>query len=312
MSVSLKAMRYFNLAVARGSIAEAADELNIAASAVSAAIGQVEDAFGLTLITRQRSRGITANANGRLIAQKFARLLEEYQSILADGAELKGSLSGALRVGYYAPVAPAFLPRIFSQFLPADSDAVLHLQECNNDTAQDGLLKGDFDVILFVAEGAQAAIDFDVLIKAPPYCLLHASHRLAERTSVSLAEIAQERLVVLDRPVVAAYYQRLFESFAPDITIAAFANSTEMVRSLVGAGHGCAVLNMQPLTAISYGGEGLIAVPISDPLPPLTLAIAYDRTRPRRIVQHFVDSCRAQFAEDGPHQCVVPGQSATA
>lgn len=302
-------MRYFNLAVARGSIAEAAEELNIAASAVSAAIAQVEDAFGLTLITRQRSRGITANANGRLIAQKFARLLEEYQSILADGAELKGSLSGALRVGYYAPVAPAFLPRIVSQFLPGDSDAVLHLQECNNDTAQEGLLKGDFDVILFVAEGAQAAIDFDVLIKAPPYCLLPADHALADKTSISLAEIAQARLVVLDRPVVAAYYQRLFESFAPDITIAAFANSTEMVRSLVGAGHGCAVLNMRPLTAISYGGEGVIAVPISDPLPPLTLAIAYDRTRPRRIVQHFVDACRAHFFEAGPHQCVVPGKA---
>ncbi|MDX8352502.1 LysR substrate-binding domain-containing protein [Cognatiyoonia sp. IB215182] len=302
-------MRYFNLAVARGSIAEAADELNIAASAVSAAIAQVEDAFGLTLITRQRSRGITANANGRLIAQKFARLLEEYQSILADGAELKESLSGTLRVGYYAPVAPAFLPRIFSQFLPGDSDAVLHLQECNNDTAQDGLLKGDFDVILFVAEGAQAAIDFDVLIKAPPYCLLPTDHALAGRTSVSLAEIAKERLVVLDRPVVAAYYQRLFESFAPDITIAAFANSTEMVRSLVGAGHGCAVLNMRPLTATSYGGEGVVAVPISDPLPPLTLAIAYDRTRPRRIVQHFVDACRAHFFEAGTHQCIVPGQA---
>jgi len=310
--VSLKAMRYFNLAVARGSIAEAADELNIAASAVSAAIAQVEDAFGLTLITRQRSRGITANANGRLIAQKFARLLEEYQSILADGAELKESLSGVLRVGYYAPVAPAFLPRIFSSFLPCDTDAVLHLRECNNDAAQDGLLKGDFDVILFVAEGAQAAIDFDVLIKAAPYCLLPASHRLAEQSSVSLAEIAQEKLVVLDRPVVAAYYQRLFESFAPDITVAAYANSTEMVRSLVGAGQGCAVLNMQPLTATSYGGEGLIAVPISDPLPPLTLAIAYDHTRPRRIVQHFVDACRAHFADEGPHQCIVSGQSPAA
>ncbi len=305
MPISLKAMRYFNTAVARGSIAQAAEELNIAASAVSAAIDQVEEAFSLTLVTRQRSRGITANVSGRLIAQKFERLLEDYQSVLREGAELKQSLGGTLRVGYYAPVAPAFLPSILARMIPPESDAVLHLQECDNDAAQEGLLNGDFDVILFVSEGARASIDFDVLIKAPPYCLLPATHPLARQESVSMEQIAGEKLVVLDRPVAAAYYHQLFEGFASDIKTSAYANSTEMVRSLVSAGHGCAVLNMRPMTETSYGGGSLVSLPISDPLLPLTLAIAYDRARPRRIVQHFVDACRAHFAEDGPQRCIV-------
>ncbi len=298
-------MYYFNTAVSLGSIANAAERLNIAASAVSAAIDQVEAAFELTLVNRQRSRGITANANGRLIAQKFELLLEDYRSILAEGTELKQSLDGVLRLGYYAPVAPAFLPKIFSDFLPENSEAVLHLQECDNDAAQDGLLNGDFDVILFVSEGAKASIEFDVLIEAPPYCLVPKLHPLARRQSVSLAEIARERLVVLERPVVASYYQKLFKDFASDISIAAYANSTEMVRSLVSKGKGCAVLNMRPDTEVSYSGFELVCLPIQDVLQPLTLAVGYDRARPRRIVQEFVRSCSAYFAKEGKDHCVT-------
>ena len=305
MTVSLKAMRYFATALQHGNIAKAATDLNIAASAVAAAIDQVEAAFDLKLVSRQRSRGIEATASGRLIAQKFDRLLEDYRSVLAEGADLKQSLSGTLRMGYYAPIAPAFLPRILSSIIPKGADVTLHLEECDNDTAQDGLLNGTYDAILFVSEDVRPAVHFDVLVEAPAYCLLPASHTLAGRSSVTMAQIVDHPLVVLNRPVAAAYYQSMFDTQASDVTIAAYASSTEMVRSWVSEGHGCAILNMQPLTEFSYSGAALIGVPISDPLPPLTLSIGYDASRPRRLVQHFVDGCKRHFAQKGPQQCVV-------
>ena len=305
MAISLKAMEYFTTALRHGNISKAATELNISASAIGAAIDQVEAAFDLTLTIRQRSRGIEANASGRQVAQKFNRLLEDYAAVLAEGADLKQSLSGALRIGYYAPIAPAFLPPILASLSPKGSDITLHLDECDNDSAQDGLLHGRYDAILFVSEGVRPAVDFDVLIEAPAYCLVPAGHAFAKLPSVSVAQIAAEPLVVLNRPIAAPYYQSLFDAHANNITIAAYANSTEMVRSLVSAGHGCAVLNMQPMTRQSYCGELLVSLPISDPLPPLTLSIGYDKSRPRRLVQHFVDACRAHFAEAGPQRCLV-------
>lgn len=310
MALSLKAMEYFTTALRHGNIAKAAAELNIAASAVAAAIDQVEDAFDLTLMTRQRSRGIRATASGLAVARKLERLLEDYRSILAEGADLRQSLSGTLRIGYYAPVAPAFLPRILASFVPKADEVELHLEECDNDDAQEGLLAGAYDVILFVSEDVRPSIDFDVLIEAPPYCLLPGSHRLARRSSVNLAEIAKEPLVVLNRPVAAAYYRGLFDAHAREATIAAYANSTEMVRSLVGAGHGCAVLNMRPSTSSSYGGDSVVELPIADPLPPLRLAVAYDRARPRRLVRRFVDACREHFAKEASARCVVTARGA--
>lgn len=305
MAISLKAMAYFTAALRHGNIAKAAEEMNIAASAVSAAIDQVEATFDLTLITRQRSRGIRPNASGRLIARKFDRLLEDYRSVLTEGAELKEALSGTLRIGYYAPVAPAFLPSILSSFLPRDSGVVPYLEECDNNTAQEGLLDGTYDLILFVSEDVHPMIDFDVLVMAPAYCLVPLSHPLADQGSVTMAQISKEPLVVLNRPVAARYYHDLLDTYSNEFNVAAYATSTEMVRSLVGAGHGCAVLNMQPRTQISYCGARVVGLPISDPLPPLPLAIGYDKSRPRRLVQHFVDACRAYFDEPGPQRCLV-------
>lgn len=306
MALSLKAMEYFTTALRHGNIARAAVELNIAASAVSAAIDQVEAEFDLTLITRQRSRGIQPNASGLVVARKCERLLEEYRAFLAEGADLKQSLSGTLRIGYYAPIAPAFLPGILASFVPDPSQIEVSLEECDNNSAQDGLLNGTYDAILFVSEDVRPAITFDVLIKAPPYCLVPAAHPFAQRDAVTIADIAREPLVVLNRPVAADYYRGLFDDHGPSLKVAAYATSTEMVRSLVGAGHGCAILNMRPMTPLSYGGAQVVELPISDPLPPLTLSVAYDTTRPRRLVQHFAQACRDHFAQEGPGQCIVP------
>jgi DNA-binding transcriptional LysR family regulator len=305
MAISLKAMEYFTTALRMGNIAKAAAKLNIAASAVSAAIDQIEATFNLTLITRQRSRGIKPNASGLAVARKFERLIEDYQAILAEGDDLKQALNGTLRIGYYAPIAPAFLPKILSSFVPDNRDLVLHLEECDNDAAQDGLLNGTYDVIIFVSEDVRPLISFDVLIEAPAYCVLPKSHHLADQSSISMAQIADEPMVVLNRPVAAAYYRGLFATQSKAFSIAALANSTEMVRSLVSAGHGCAILNMQPLTQQSYEGGSLVGLPISDPLPPLTLAIAYDKSRPRRLVQHFVDACHKHFSDAGSERCIV-------
>jgi len=296
MTVSLKAMRYFTVALRHGNISRAATELRIAASAVSAAIDQIEAHFQLKLVTRQRSRGITPTADGQVMLRKFATLLEEFDTVLKDGAELKRSFTGALRVGYYSPVAPAFLPGILSNLMQPRHDLTLHLHEGDNDAVQLGLHRGEYDAILFVSDAAAPWIDHDPLIEAPAYCLLAADHPLAAQPAIHLADLLEEPIITLDRPVVTDYYSRLFDMAGQRPSIVAHANSTEMVRSLVGSGAGCAILNMLPLTDISYAGNRVVARPILDPLPSLTLSVGYNKQAPRRAVSEFVARCQSYFA----------------
>ncbi len=298
-------MRYFTCALKHGSIARAAEELNIAASAVSVAIDQIEAHFDLRLVNRQRSRGIEPSASGRAMAQKFTTLLEEYDAVLSEGAELKQALTGSLRIGYYAPVAPAFMPGILDHLLRSGDGLTLDLREDDNDAVQEGLLNGRFDAILFVSSAAHPRVEFDVLIDAPAYCLLSARHPRARQKSIRMSEIAEEPVIKLDRPLASDYYRRLFDDANRDHRVVAYANSTEMVRSLVGAGQGCAILNMFPETRVSYAGDKLVGLPIDDDLPPLTLAVGYDKSSPRRIVRRFVDGCLDYFSDNTTTRCIV-------
>lgn len=305
MTLSLRQMRYFRTALKSGSIAQAADELNVAASAISAAIDKIEGHFGIKLVNRVRSRGISATASGKLMERKFARLLEEYDSVMADGVDLTQTLKGELRLGYYAPTAPAFLPEILGGLTGPDFEVSFHLEECDNDTAQEKLLDGHLDAILFVSDAALPQVQFDVLIEAPAYCLLPADHRLGAASSVSLRDLTGETVIVLNRPFAIDYYRRLFDVAGQALPILAYANSTELVRSMVGAGHGCAVLNMLPVKNISYAGDLLKALPITDPLPPLSLSLGYDKDNPRRLVSDFADLCRGYFESGAGQRHIV-------
>ena len=56
--ITLTQLRYFAAAAERRSMTEAARELFVAQSAVSAAIGQLEQQVGTQLFIRQRSKGL--------------------------------------------------------------------------------------------------------------------------------------------------------------------------------------------------------------------------------------------------------------
>jgi len=297
MPVTLKAMQYFTTALRAGNIARASEELNVAASAIGAAIDQIEDHFGLKLVARARARGITPTAFGRVMARRFEDLLGDYDALLREGVEIGRGRGGDLRIGYYAPVAPAFLPDILRACLPDGHSITLHLEECDNNAAQAGLMEGRFDLILFVASDIRPGLEHDPLIEAPVYALLPEGHPLAQHSALSLSQIAREPLIVLDRPVAGPYYQHLFKGQGADPQIAAYANSTEMVRALVGAGRGVALLNMRPRTQTSYAGDRLVVRAITDPLPPLTLSVGYAKSGPRRVVTEFVAAARAFFAD---------------
>lgn len=295
LRLSLRLMRAYLAAVDHGSIAGAAAALNVAPSAVASAIDKVESEFDTTLVIRARSRGVVPTTAGRLLAERIRALLEDYDAVLAEGHALGSALSGELRIGYYAPVAPAFLPEIVQPMLAAHPGLTAHFHDCDNDSAQAGLLDGTLDVIIFAGGEVRVGIATEVLIEVPPYVLTPAAHPLAKRGQASLQDLDGADLVLLDLPLAGAYTRRLFEAAGVVPRIVATARSTEMVRSLVGAGTGLAVLNMRPRTAVSYGGNTLSAIPLHPAPQALQLMAGHVEGRPRRVVTAFLDALRGWF-----------------
>lgn len=305
MRLSVKALRYFLVACEQESIARAAEILSVVPSAVSVAIDQVEEAFDLKLVQRYPAKGITPTSTGFKMMQKVRHLIEEYDNLLSEGDELRTALSGSLAIGYYAPIAPAFMPTIVGPLMQQNPDVNLAFTECDNERVQTGLLKGEFDCIVFVAENVRTGIDYETLLEAPPYLLVAADHPLAEQTEVSFADLNELPLVLLDLPFTSEYYRSLLEEHAPKANIVATASTTEMVRSLVGAGVGCSILNMLPATLISYAGDELRAIPFVEGSQSLRLVLGHLGGKQRRLLQVFTEACRGYFAAERAKQLVV-------
>jgi DNA-binding transcriptional LysR family regulator len=287
--LSLKVIRSFVSVVECRSISVAARELNIATSAVSAAIDQIEAEFGVQLLVRARARGVFPTETALTLAAQFRNLLEDYARILDRGKTNAEGVSGSLRIGYYAPVAPAFLPQLAVPLIKSNPDLQVAFFERDNESAQEDLLAGRLDIILFTGHDLRSGIDTLPLMDLPPYVLMPAEHPLSSCERLSMNDVAQYPLVQLDLPVARPYLRGLFAAADLEPVWGARANSTEMVRSLVGAGAGLAILNMKPKTAVTYGGDKLTAVPLASDLPSITLQAGYLKKRPRMVVKKTLE-----------------------
>ena len=293
--ISLKALRYFVAAIHEGSITEAAKVVNVVPSAVHTAINQVEAAFGLQLTIRSRSKGISLTATGHQMLPKIQNLLDEYESLLRDGGDMRTRLTGTLRVGYYAPAAPAFMPRIVEHILKENDEVSVKFFECDNQSAQDGLVSGAYDVIVCVANAMKPGIAYEALLEVPGYALVPASHPFAARPSVAMEDFADQNVVLLDLPVVSEYYASQFDLAGIKPNIVATANSLEMVRSLVGNDTGCSLLHMVTANEFTSGGDKVIAVPLEPPIEPFKIVLGHLPDNPRRLVKAFVGELQAYF-----------------
>ncbi len=117
------------------------------------------------------------------------------------------------------------------------------------------------------------SIEFIPLMVMPPYVAVSKDHSLATRSCLSIEELADQPMVMLDWPMSKEYFSSLFYSHGVEPKVAFNAHSLGMAQGLVENGLGYSLLN----TPMS-GGEGsngkLVSIPLTGNLLPLTMGIA--------------------------------------
>jgi DNA-binding transcriptional LysR family regulator len=119
-------MELFVRAVGQGSFSSAARALNVTPSAVSKALGRMEDRLGVQLLDRS-TRSIRLTAEGQLYYDECQRLIgeiEELERTLGAGRDVP---HGRLRVNSSVPIARQHLLPILPEFLARYPDIELDL-----------------------------------------------------------------------------------------------------------------------------------------------------------------------------------------
>ncbi|MGI9499775.1 MAG: LysR family transcriptional regulator [Geminicoccaceae bacterium] len=291
--VPFRQLTYLVAVADSGSISAAAERLGISQPALSAAIQKIESDFNLDLFIRERPHRLMLSPVGRRFVAQTRRLLESAEEFNIEARNLGQTLDGTIEVGCFIPTAPFIIPIILEGLRARGLNISLQVHEADLDELNNLLGNGSIEVALTYDMYPSPSIDFEPLIEAPPYALLPKDDPLAERASVSLVELATRDMVVLNLPITQQFFLSLFSQANLRPRIKHQAKTYEMVRSLVGAGEGYAILIMRPVNERAYDGRELAYLPLRDPIPPSHYGLAFKaRSMPTKLVEAFASTCR--------------------
>jgi len=288
MYFTLKQLRYLEAAGRVGSIANAAIELNISQSSVTAAIDTVEDAVGFDIFVRMPAKGIRTTPSGREVLVLVTKFLGVARALENNLASISGDPVGTLRLACYATTAPLVLPPLLKEFARLYPGVRIEVQEGNMTGILDLMTAGETDIVLTFRDSLPVKQAFVPLFRARPFAVLPADHPLALQPEVSLAELCALPMVMLDLPLATEYYIDLFAQFDLVPHIAHTTKTSEMARALVAGGFGFAVLNI--FDAAAETASGYAARVISDNInaPYFGIALPGGARHPA-IVERFID-----------------------
>jgi len=142
-------------------------------------------------------------------------------------------------------------------------------------------------------------IEFQPLIEFPPYAVLGEHHPLADRDEVSLKELVEYPMILLDWPMSREYFFSLFLSLELEPNFAYQAQSLGMVRGLVGNGFGYSLFNTPMVNNLALDGSELRAIPLKEKLRPLRMGIArLSQFRLTPAADAFIKSLEKQVQEE--------------
>lgn len=292
---TLRQLEYFVAVGECGSIALAAEKVNVSSPSISAAIAQLENEFGLQLFVRRHAQGLSLTQGGLRFMDSARALLEGARGLNDLANDITGKVRGPLNVGCLVTFAQIVLPQLRRSFVDLWPEVEFHQFERDQQEIFDGLRSARLDIALSYDLNIPADVQFTPLVDLPPFALLNDTHELARLSSVTPAELADYPMVLLDLPMSADYFLSFFTQLGIDPIIAERTRDIAVMRSLVANGFGYGLANIRPLTDLSPDGRRLRFVPLASPVKTLRLGLLTSDGGASRTVRAFIDHARAEI-----------------
>ena len=312
MTLSLRQLRFFLAAAEAGTIAGAAAREHISQSTIALAVSELERTLGVQLFLRRQAKGLTITQAGLAVLADARPLLAHADELVSSARTLGGELSGSLTVGCYTTLAPFLMPGVLEGFAAEHPTVQLSFVEGTQVELQEKLLDGSCEMALLYDLDLQPGIQQETLYVTRPHLLRPRTHPLAGQAPVSLHDLADEPMVMLDNPPSRHYFTELLASLGIRPVIRHTTSSFETVRSLVARGLGYSLLIQRPASGISHiilqqpfaelSGIPLAECEIREEVPDMPVLLAWPtRANLTRRAKAFADFCRRALA-DGPAQ----------
>ena len=300
-SYTMQQLAAFVAVADTGTITAAAARLGLSATAVRAAIDELERILGVQLCVRRRAKGVTLTTAGEAMLAKARVVLHEAVDLELDVRGEPGQVSGVLHVGCYTTLGPTVLPPLLAGFGARYPAARVDLREDSLDRLRRAVDARELDLVIAYDIDLPRHWTFVTWLRSAPRVHVHDGHRLATESAVEsaghgaaggvrLAELAEEPMILLDVPPSGEHVVDMCRSAGFDPRIALRTSNYETARALVGRGLGWSLLVQRTPVDLSYEGRRVVMRDVVDPpLPPVAIVVAWPRQSPlTRAAQAFV------------------------
>lgn len=288
MDIHSRKIRYFLVVAEELHFTRAAARLFIAQQALSKQIRELEDAVGARLFART-SRNVELTPAGEAFLAGARASLAALDAAVTAAQDASQGERGTLRVGFGVGAALELTGPILAEFKRRHPRITLDLHEFPLGDASAGLSDGQSDVALIrVPVGAD--VECEPLFSEPRVAGLAGTHRLADRPTVTLADLADETITVAQSvDTVSRDYWTLadYPHSGPREIINTGSHTEEL--ELVAAGVACTITVAAAARYTPHPGVRYVRI---DGVSGSTVAVAWRTGQSGPLVERFVDVAR--------------------
>ncbi len=276
MTLSIRHVKYFVATAELGRVSQAAINLNISQSAVTAAIKELESTVGAALFARTHAGMELTVAGRRFLSSAYSILaaVDEALNLHDDQSVVAGSLSVVTTYTVMGYFLPHHLQR-FSQLYP---QIALNVYELNREAIEEGLISARYDMaVVLTSNLMNPEVTSETFFGSARRLWVCAKHPLLELPEVGLAEVSAEPYIMLTVDEAANTALRYWANTPYQPRVKLRTSSIEAVRSMVANGAGVAILSDMVYRPWSLEGKRIETVNLKDAVPSMNVGLAWKR-----------------------------------
>jgi LysR family hydrogen peroxide-inducible transcriptional activator len=260
----------------------AAERSFVSQPTLSAQLKKLEEYLGVQLIERAPKR-VQLTAAGEEIVERARRILEASDEIVELARGHRDPLAGRLRLAMLPTIGPYLLPHVAGRLRRSLPRLELMLYEYQTDPMLAKLHSGEIDVGILALPLPMDGLESQELYKEPFSVAVPASHRLAQRGSIKLDDLANETLLLLeDGHCLRDQALDICSSTSVHEKQDFRATSLETLRQMVAAGVGITLLPELAGRGAYGNARGVVIRPFARPAPTRTIGAVWRKSTARR------------------------------
>ncbi|PGZ95170.1 LysR family transcriptional regulator [Bacillus pseudomycoides] len=192
--MTITQLQVFLKTVEMGSFTKAAQSLNMTQPAVSHAISSIESELGVTLIIRDKRKGLILTDVGKRILIHIREILKGIEKVEQEVAAEKGHEVGTIRIGSFPSASAYFLPKIINIFRQKYPNLELILYEGTLKEVEDWLLSRVIDIGIVILPNEE--MEIIPLTRGKMVVVLRDDHTLYKKSAITIQDLNNEPIII--------------------------------------------------------------------------------------------------------------------